>query len=197
MNLPNKLTLLRVALVPVFVVVMTVGIPYPYVNLIAAAVFGITSLTDMLDGKIARKYDLITDFGKLMDPVADKFMVFAALITMLYCDPFSYMKPFLLAATLIVIFRELGITSLRMVVSGKASATTLAANWLGKVKTVSQITFILTALLEPVLFGSIPFVDVVAEYHILSYATLAFMTVMTVWSGVNYAAAYSKYLSLH
>ncbi len=196
MNLPNKLTLLRVALVPVFVVVMTVGIPAPWVNIIAAAVFGVTSLTDMLDGKIARKYDLVTDFGKFMDPVADKFMVFSALITMLANDAFSYMRVLLLCLTLVVIFRELAVTSLRMVVSGKASATALAANMLGKIKTVSQITFILTALLEPVIFGYIPIVNVVAEYHILTYATMAFMAVMTVWSGLNYARAYGKFLDL-
>lgn len=196
MNLPNKLTLLRVALVPVFVVVMTVGIPAPWVNIIAAAVFGVTSLTDMLDGKIARKYDLVTDFGKFMDPVADKFMVFSALITMLANDAFSYMRVLLLCLTLVVIFRELAVTSLRMVVSGKASATALAANMLGKIKTVSQITFILTALLEPVIFGYIPVVNVVAEYHILTYATMAFMAVMTVWSGLNYARAYGKFLDL-
>lgn len=196
MNLPNKLTLLRVALVPVFVIVMTVGISAPWVNIIAAAVFGVTSLTDMLDGKIARKYDLVTDFGKFMDPVADKFMVFSALITMLSNDAFSYMRVLLLCLTLVVIFRELAVTSLRMVVSGKASATALAANMLGKIKTVSQITFILTALLEPVIFGYIPIVDVVAEYHILTYATMAFMAVMTVWSGLNYARAYGKFLDL-
>ena len=196
MNLPNKLTLLRVALVPVFVVVMTVGIPAPWVNIIAAAVFGVTSLTDMLDGKIARKYDLVTDFGKFMDPVADKFMVFSALITMLANDAFSYMRVLLLCLTLVVIFRELAVTSLRMVVSGKASATALAANMLGKIKTVSQITFILTALLEPVIFGYIPIVNVVAEYHILTCATMAFMAVMTVWSGLNYARAYGKFLDL-
>lgn len=196
MNLPNKLTLLRVALVPVFVVVMTVGIPAPWVNIIAAAVFGVTSLTDMLDGKIARKYDLVTDFGKFMDPVADKFMVFSALITMLANDAFSYMRVLLLCLTLVVIFRELAVTSLRMVVSGKASATALAANMLGKIKTVSQITFILTALLEPVIFGYIPVVNIVAEYHILTYATMAFMAVMTVWSGLNYARAYGKFLDL-
>ena len=196
MNLPNKLTLLRVALVPVFVIVMTVGIPAPLVNIIAAAVFGVTSLTDMLDGKIARKYDLVTDFGKFMDPVADKFMVFSALITMLANDAFAYMRVLLLCLTLVVIFRELAVTSLRMVVSGKASATALAANMLGKIKTVSQITFILTALLEPVIFGYIPIVNVVAEYHILTYATMAFMAVMTVWSGLNYARAYGKFLDL-
>ena len=196
MNLPNKLTLMRVALVPVFVIVMTVGIPAPWVNIIASFVFLVTALTDMLDGKIARKYDLVTDFGKFMDPVADKFMVFSALITLIATDAFSYMRVLLLCLTLVVIFRELAVTSLRMVVSGKASATALAANKLGKVKTVSQIVFVMTALLEPVLFGYIPYVSVIAEYHILTYATMVFMAVMTVWSGWGYVRAYGKYLEL-
>lgn len=193
MNLPNKLTLMRVILVPVFVIVMTAGIPFPWVNIIAAAVFLITSLTDMLDGKIARKYDLVTDFGKFMDPVADKFMVFAALIVLISHEAFSYMRTLLLWVTLIVILRELAVTSIRMVVSGKMSATSLAANMLGKIKTVSQIVFIMTALLEPVLFGW--FLTFISEYHILTYVTCAFMTVMTVWSGVNYLIGYSKHLS--
>lgn len=196
MNLPNKLTMLRVILVPVFVLMVTVsiGLSFPWVNIIAAAVFLITALTDMFDGKIARKYNLVTDFGKIMDPVADKFMVFAALIAFIAVDTYSYMRGLLIWVTLIVIFRELVVTSIRMVVSEKASATSLAANWLGKVKTVSQTVFIMTALLEPVLFGW--FLTFVSEYHILTYATCAFMTVMTVWSGINYLVGYSKYISL-
>ncbi len=195
MNLPNKLTIMRVVFVPVFILVMTVGgaMPFPWANVLAAAVFLITSLTDMLDGRIARKYDLVTDFGKFMDPVADKFMVFAALIALIASDAYSYMRAILVWVTLIVIFRELAVTSIRMVVAGKASATKLAANWLGKVKTVSQVVFIMTALLEPVLFGW--FLTFIAEYHILTYASLAFMTVMTVWSGANYLVGYSKYIS--
>ena len=195
MNLPNKLTMLRVLLVPVFILVMTlnIGLSFPLVNIIAAFVFLITALTDMFDGKIARKYDLVTDFGKIMDPVADKFMVFSALIVLISVDEFAYMRGILIWVTLVVIFRELFVTSMRMVVSEKASSANLAANWLGKVKTVSQIVFIMTALLEPVLFGW--FLTFVSEYHILTYAACAFMAVMTVWSGINYLAGYSKYIS--
>lgn len=192
MNLPNKLTVLRVLLVPVFVLVMTLGLPFPASNIAAAAVFLVTSLTDMLDGKIARKYNLVTDFGKLMDPVADKFMVFSAMIVITSSDAFAFMRPVMIWATLIVIFRELGVTSLRMVVSGKANATALAANMLGKIKTVSQVVFIMIALLEPVILG-----DLLGESlsHLFTYISLAFMVVMTVWSGVNYVIGYSKYIS--
>ncbi len=197
MNLPNKLTILRVILVPAFVIVMLAGIPSPWSNVIAALVFLITSLTDMLDGKIARKYDLITDFGKFMDPLADKFMVFASLITILVADGYEYMQGLLIWVTLIVILRELAVTSMRLVVSGKATATSLAANSLGKIKTVSQIVFIMTALLEPVLFGEIlTFMSFVADYHVLTYITMAFMTVMTVWSGLSYIIGYAKMIDM-
>ncbi len=197
MNLPNKLTILRVILVPAFVIVLTVGITAPLSYGIAAAVFLVTALTDMLDGKIARKYGLVTDFGKFMDPLADKFMVFASLITLIVADGFEYLRPILLWVTLIVILRELAVTSMRLVVSGKASATSLAANMLGKVKTVSQIVFIMTALLEPIVFGVIlKFVSVVAEYHVLTYLTMAFMTVMTVWSGMQYIIGYAKMIDM-
>lgn len=197
MNLPNKLTILRVILVPAFVIVMLAGIPSPWSNVIAALVFLITSLTDMLDGKIARKYGLITDFGKFMDPLADKFMVFASLITILVADGYEYMQGLLLWVTLVVILRELAVTSMRLVVSGKATATSLAANSLGKIKTVSQIVFIMTALLEPVLFGEIlTFMSFVAEYHVLTYITMAFMTVMTVWSGLSYIVGYAKMIDM-
>ncbi len=189
-QLPNYLTILRVVLVPVFVVVLTAGISFPAVNIIAAVTFLVTALTDMLDGKLARKYNLVSDFGKIMDPLADKFMVFASMITLLVADGFEHLRPVLLWATLIVILRELAVTSMRLVVSGKTNATGLAANSLGKIKTVSQIVFIMTALLEPVLFES--FMDVFADYSILTYATMAFMTVMTAWSGINYIVGYAK-----
>ncbi len=189
-QLPNYLTILRVVLVPVFVVVLTAGISFPAVNIIAAVTFLVTALTDMLDGKLARKYNLVSDFGKIMDPLADKFMVFASMITLLVADGFEHLRPVLLWATLIVILRELAVTSMRLVVSGKTNATGLAANSLGKIKTVSQIVFIMTVLLEPVLFES--FMDVLADYSILTYATMAFMTVMTAWSGINYIVGYAK-----
>ena len=80
MNLPNKLTLLRIILVPIFVVVLLLDEVIPHSYLIAGLIFGIASYTDHLDGKIARKYNLITDFGKFMDPLADKIMVISALV---------------------------------------------------------------------------------------------------------------------
>ena len=193
MNLPNKLTILRIFLVPVFMIVMMAPIPYlsdhdNVCRLVAFAIFVITSLTDMLDGKIARKYNLITNFGKFMDPLADKFMVFGALLSIIY--KYEYIRPVFIWAAAIVMFRELAVTSIRLVVSGNEGIV-VAASWLGKVKTVLQIVCICTVILEPVVLPFKPF----AEWHILSYITIAAMIVMTLWSGFDYIKSYWKFIS--
>ena len=182
MNLPNKLSILRVILVPFFVLVMVLpvgGALDTWIRIIAAAVFILTAFTDMLDGKIARKYNLVTDFGKFIDPLADKFMVFGAMLGILY--RFDYIRPVFIWASLIVIFRELAITSMRLIVVNK-SGTVVAAAWLGKVKTVTQVVCIVTVLLDPVIFPN--------GHYILSYVTITAMTVMTIWSGIDYMRAY-------
>ena len=113
MNLPNKLSVLRICLVPVFVIVMMLPqnmLPYFDIwgTLLGALIFIVASLTDMLDGKIARKYNLITDFGKFIDPLADKFMVIGALLVLMYRNAgVPYVFPVLTAATMIIIFRYL------------------------------------------------------------------------------------------
>lgn len=189
MNLPNKLTVFRILMVPVFLVLLCVPLPIPdtAMRLITAAVFGITSLTDMIDGKIARKYNLVTDFGKFMDPLADKFLVISAMLGILV--RFDYLRPVFVWAAAIVIFREFAVTSIRMVAANKAGLV-IAAAWLGKVKTTLQMISILTILLEPVLLPFTPF----AGWHILSYITIVAMTVMTVWSGADYLRAYWPYV---
>ncbi|MBR6676070.1 MAG: CDP-diacylglycerol--glycerol-3-phosphate 3-phosphatidyltransferase [Clostridia bacterium] len=192
MNLPNKLTVLRICLVPVFMIVMMAPIPFLKDNLvvtglIAAALFIVTSLTDMLDGKIARKYNLITDFGKFMDPLADKFMVFGAMLSIIY--RYEAIRPVFIWAAAIVMFRELAVTSLRLVVSGKEGLV-VAASWLGKIKTVLQIVCIVTVLVEPAIAKLIPFF----ECNLLSYVTMVAMLVMTLWSGIDYLKSYWKFI---
>ena len=197
MNLPNKLTIFRILLVPVLLVVLVVKFPIPSwaTQVISAAVFIIASLTDMIDGKIARKRNLITDFGKFMDPLADKFLVFAALLGILYRydgsqEGFADFRSVVIWAAAIVFFRELAVTSLRLVIAGK-DGLVIAASWLGKIKTTTQMVCISTIFLEPVLLGWLkPF----GEWHILSYATMAAMTIMTLWSGINYMITYWKYI---
>ena len=188
MNLPNKLTVLRLIMVPIIVIVMLLPLGTITSGILAAAIFGATALTDMLDGKIARKHNLITDFGKFLDPLADKFMVISTLVVLSYKFE-GYLRLFCMITTLIVIMRELAVTSIRLVASSSAGIV-VAANMLGKIKTVTQIIYIVCAFLEPVVFELIGITD----YHILTYVTMAAMTIFTVWSGINYLAAYWKYL---
>lgn len=139
MNLPNKLTLLRVLLIPFFVAFLLVpGIPYG--NYIAVAIFIIASLTDLLDGKIARKYNLVTNFGKFMDPLADKLLVCAALICLVSGEQ--------LAAwiVIIIISREFIISGFRLIAAD--NNIVIAASYWGKFKTTFQMVMIIVLLLD-------------------------------------------------
>ena len=130
MNIPNKLTVLRILLVPFFVFfLLSTYIPHSY--LIAGVVFAIASITDMLDGKIARKYNLITDFGKFADPLADKILVVAAFLCFVQLGVMGAVP------VIIVLFREFSVTSIRLVAASNGDV--VAANIWGKIKTVSQI----------------------------------------------------------
>lgn len=189
LNLPNKLTVARMVMVPFLMVFITFDFGLgKWSRLIAALFFGLASFTDFVDGHIARRDGLVTNFGKFLDPLADKLMVFVALISLCYVtgrdEGVSVYGVLLLAATVIVIFRELAVTSMRMVVTN-TDGLVIAANSLGKIKTCMQILFILTALLEPVVWTG----------HIASYITMAAMSVMTIWSGISYFQSYWKYIN--
>lgn len=133
MNLPNKLTLLRVFMIPIFVVFMLVDIT-PFDNWIALAVFILASLTDLLDGKIARKYNLVTNFGKFMDPLADKLLVCSAMI----CLVEMHIIPAWIV--IIIIAREFIISGFRLIASD--NGVVIAASYWGKFKTVFQMVMI-------------------------------------------------------
>ena len=140
MNLPNKLTMLRVILVPVFMVFAAFSrygtAEYNQVfMLVAGIVFAVASITDFLDGYIARKYHLVTDFGKFMDPLADKCLTTAAFI---YMVADGICSPVVLA---VILFREFAVAGVRMIAA--ESGTVIAANMWGKVKTVLQMLTIL------------------------------------------------------
>lgn len=198
MNLPNKLTVLRLILVPFILVVML--LPYTwYNNLIAALIFGAASFTDMLDGKIARKYGLVTDFGKFLDPLADKFMVIAAIfgIVCRYRVGNDIMFWTFMAMLMITVFRELAVASIRLI-TAKKSGVVVAADKLGKIKTVVQIACIEFALLEPLFYDY-----VLARmdptyffkgFYVLTLLTAALAIIFTVWSGLNYVLTYWKYM---
>ena len=199
MNIPNTLSIIRCLLVPAFVVALlfmrNTGI-WGYI--VPAAIYAITGLTDMLDGKIARKYNLVTDFGKFIDPLADKFMVISSMIAilvwMLLKEAYTFSLIFLWLV-LIVLFRELGVTSIRLVVAGR-SGIVVAASIFGKIKTFSQMVGTLIFILEP----AIPLVirhsavSFVCDNHILSYIAMAVMAFTTIFSGIDYLKAYLPYI---
>lgn len=138
MNTPNKLTVLRIILVPFFVAVLLLPqIPHHYI--IAAIIFGAASYTDHLDGKIARKNNLITDFGKFADPLADKIMVTAALACFVQVGLTNAI------VLILILTREFMVTSMRLVAAGRGKV--VAANNWGKAKTVSQIVAVLLILI--------------------------------------------------
>ena len=185
-NIPNMLTMGRIVLIIVFDVLANFN--NAICHWIAYIIAIIGGLTDLFDGYLARKYHCESDFGRLIDPLADKFMVFGAMLAILY--KYDYLRDVFIWAALIVIFRELAITSMRLIISSSAGKV-VAAAWLGKVKTVTQIVCILAVLLEPL----IP-LALCREYHVLAYATTALMAVMTVWSGVDYFKVYGKYIKM-
>lgn len=153
MNTPNKLTVLRMILVPFFVASLLAGDSLPHHNLIALVIFAAASYTDHLDGKIARSRNLVTTFGKFMDPLADKIMVISALV----CFVSQGLANVWLV--LFIIFREFMVTSVRLVAAD--TGVVVAANNWGKAKTVSQIVAILAILflqylLELVSIGVLP-----------------------------------------
>ena len=193
MNLPNKLTVLRLCLVPIFVVIMMVS-DAVWASATGLVLFIVASLTDMLDGKIARKYNLVTDFGKFMDPLADKFMVIGAMFVILFRSLSLYSDPLFANvffwAFMIVIFRELAVTSIRLVVSG-SSGIVIAANMLGKLKTCTQIACVICCIAEPVIYQLL---GMETDFLPVSLATAALMLIFTLWSGINYIVSYWKYL---
>ena len=198
MNLPNKLSLLRVFLVPLFMVfyLCNFGLSY-WQYVIAAVIYMAAGFTDFLDGNIARKYGLVTNLGKFLDPLADKFMVMTSLLCLCYVSAVNaetandkIYGACLVVAAAIVIFRELAITSMRLV-AASTDGSVIAAAYLGKLKTVTQMVFTSFAIIEPAFYG---FGLSVFNDHIISYVLMALMTIMTVWSGIDYLKSYWKYI---
>lgn len=138
MNLPNKLTIFRIILIPFFVVFMM--IPLSYGHIIALVIFIVASLTDTLDGHIARKYNLITDFGKFMDPLADKLLVCSAMICLVDTGQIPSW------IVIIIVAREFIISGFRLIAAD--NGIVIAASMWGKAKTVSQMVMIVVLLLN-------------------------------------------------
>lgn len=134
MNLPNKLTMTRIIMVPIFMALM---LCQQYVW--ALVVFSLASITDFLDGYLARKYNLVSSFGKIMDPLADKLLTFGALVCFIQLEVVSVWAP------IIIIAREFFVTSMRVVAVSKGKV--IAASWWGKIKTNIQLFAIIFAML--------------------------------------------------
>ena len=209
-NVPNILSIIRMVLVP-FCIASILYTPNLFKNLadknpqlylwviclIPIASFGITSLTDMLDGKIARKYNLVSNFGKFIDPLADKFMVFGMLIAILCADQYAAIKGAFVWVSAIVMLRELGVTSLRLVVASKG--VVVAASFWGKLKTVTQIASLIIILLEPAIiqyfYRPEASFSLLCDGHLIACVAMAAIIVTTVGSGMDYMVQLWPYLT--
>lgn len=165
MNLPNKLTILRVVMIPFFIVFLLIPIT-PYDNWIALAIFIVASITDLLDGKIARKYNLVTNFGKFMDPLADKLLVCSALICLIELGRIPAWM------VIVIIAREFIISGFRLVASD--SGVVIAASYWGKFKTTFQMVAVCLLIAD------------IAALQIVTQIVLWIAVILTVVSLVDY-----------
>lgn len=196
MNIPNKLTIIRIVMVPLFMVSLMItkvianDATRVILYIVSALLFGGAAITDFIDGKMARKYNLVTNFGKFMDPLADKFMVIGALIAAAYV--YDNLRFWLLITIAVTVFRELAVSGVRLV-AVNADNVVIAAAMPGKIKTFSQCIFMELVILEPLLLGRIEFF---AKYTPLTYICMAVMVFFTIYSGIQYLKAYSKYITM-
>ena len=193
MNLPNKLTILRIILVPFVIAAILIDFPFHFT--VAGVLFGVAAITDALDGRIARRDNLITDFGKFADPLADKILVISVLV--------CFVKLGLCGAIplIIIIFREFTVTSIRLVAASKGSV--IAANMWGKVKTVTQIIaicviFALQTALNVLALCAVEqslIADLTNIFNIIGQVLLWIVAIITVISGVKYVVDNKEVIS--
>lgn len=180
MNLPNKLTVLRIFLIPVFIIVAIVPMDWgtihafetdlPVTQLVAAIIFAVASITDWLDGKIARSQGLVTNFGKFADPLADKMLVMTAFIVLVGQGKAA---SWIIA---IIVCRELAVTGLRLLLVEDGEV--MAAAWPGKIKTATQMLAIIFLLINNMPFSAVHF----PFDQVMLYICLIF----TIYSGIDY-----------
>lgn len=192
MNLPNKLTLSRIILIPFFIAAFYA--PFTWHYFVALAIFAIASFTDFLDGKIARKYNLITDLGKFLDPIADKVLVTSALVIMV-ADPNNNVFTTILGeynlglilggiGVVIIIARELVVSSLRMMAAKQGKV--LAAEKIGKIKTFFTDVTLVVVLLASGLYEFSATTEAARIIAIVSLVGFAISVLLTIISGVSY-----------
>lgn len=193
MNLANKLTMFRVVLVPFFLVVMSIS-EIPMRFLWALIIFIVASITDMLDGKIARKYDMVSDFGKFLDPLADKILVAAALICFV---ELGWTKAWIVA---VIMMREFAVSGVRLVAVQSENKTVISASIWGKLKTAFTMIAIIAVLLMYILadFGLICDIGAVSSDSfgfpivIISNVLMYITVLLTVISGIKYIYDYRE-----
>ena len=184
MNLPNKLTVLRMVLIPfVMFFYLASFIPYGIGKIVALVIFIIAALTDLLDGKIARKHNLVTNLGKFLDPIADKILTAAALF-MIMADG-TIPAPYGVIVVTIIIAREFMVSALRLIAASQG--TVLAADIWGKAKTMVQMIAIPICMLIPFLveLGGVAG-WLILTVQIIGWTALGAATVLTIVSGANY-----------
>lgn len=192
MNTPNKLTIARMIATPVFMAVMLIE-SLPYRFLISAILFAAASLTDMIDGKMARKYNLVTDFGKFLDPLADKMLTTAAYLGFIFVFKDTVYCWQMVAIVFIVLFREFMVSSLRLV-TVSSGGKVVAANIWGKLKTVSQMVGIVAALLAYTVIGDFGVTAISSVANIVIITLFWISAVLCVISGVIYLAGCKEYI---
>ena len=187
MNLPNKLTLFRIILVPIMVIVSFFDIPGSFLGIsttmwIMELIFIIASITDKLDGTIARSRNMVTTFGKFLDPIADKILVLAALIMLVDFGKIPAWIP------IIILFREFAVSGYRLIASQNGGEVIAASIW-GKLKTVTQMIAIMLAFIDKNPFGAILTMQLTGmEFAINLIVTLMMIicVIATVFSGWDY-----------
>ena len=188
MNLPNKITLARILLIPLMIIIPFFNIQgtipiggITYSNLIILAIFLLASFTDFLDGHLARKNNMVTTFGKFLDPIADKLLVLAALIMLVEMEQIPAWIPIIIAA------REFIVSGIRMLAAGEGNV--IAASWLGKIKTVSQMVAISLAFVDTshfMRFLNGEMMGLALILNVLMSLAMLVSVITTIWSGVDY-----------
>lgn len=186
MNLANKLTMLRVILVPFFAFFMLTGGLIPYNYLWAAIIFTLASITDTADGKIARKYNMVTNFGKFLDPLADKLLVVTALICFVELGWASAW------VTAIIVAREFVVSGIRLIAAGSEKKTVIAASIWGKLKTASTMVAICVIIIMHILvsFGVIS--AEIFPVQLISDILMYISCILTAISGIKYFWDYKE-----
>ncbi len=199
MNLPNKLTMLRIILVPLFIIAMSIKIEgFEWLKYVALGIYAIAAFTDFLDGKISRKKGIVTNFGKIMDPLADKLLVSAGFIMLTGVGTIpAYI-------TAIIIFRDFWVSSIRMF--GADKNVTIAAVLSGKIKTFFQLVGILLAIVDlPVslgggfgafLFNSFKMTELQLLTNVFMTVCITGAVIATIWSLVDYTLKFRKYINI-